>query len=242
MPVAPHCGQVRACSHNSVSPRRRAWRPGTPKASAGGRDALDADGRDVVLRDESGRCPGGEDDGCSRALRRRVTLISGGYRAEARQSTHDSAASGGCAICIRELGRASVSHLSIAGPHNRASDHPPSSQAVTDPAPYGSSLMDPIGRVLRFTSAMPRRVAALPTRNPRAHARSRRRSSVGACVPRSSCKTVDRAGGAPARRSQSPAVVGRGADARASRRSQCDAGNATPLPQAGGAPAGCRRA
>src|SRR4051794_2366069 len=41
---------------------------------------------------------GREDDGRSRALRRRVTLIYGGYRGGPRQSTHDSASSGGRAV------------------------------------------------------------------------------------------------------------------------------------------------
>src|SRR6266480_6566972 len=49
--------------------------------------------------------PDREDDGRSRALRRRVTLIYGGYRGCPRQSTHDSASSGGRAVLSRELGR-----------------------------------------------------------------------------------------------------------------------------------------
>lgn len=77
--------------------------------------------------------PGREDDGCSRALRRRVTLIFGGYRGRPRQSTHDSASSGGQAVFSRELGPESVSHRLAADPRTRASDHPPSPRSVTDP-------------------------------------------------------------------------------------------------------------
>ena len=49
-----------------------------------------------------------EDDGRSRALRRRVMLICGGLRGRPRLRTHDSASSGGRAVQSRELGPMSV--------------------------------------------------------------------------------------------------------------------------------------
>ncbi len=91
--------------------------------------------REISTRGYTGR----GDDGRLRALRRRVTLIYGGYRDRSRQSTHDSASSGGRAVYGRELGRESVSHALAADPHNRASDHPPSSRSVTGPRDLRSS-------------------------------------------------------------------------------------------------------
>src|ERR1700674_2383520 len=52
-----------------------------------------------------GRCTGRGGDGRSRALRRRVTLIFGGYHGCPWHSTHDSASSGGLAVQGRALGR-----------------------------------------------------------------------------------------------------------------------------------------
>ena len=46
----------------------------------------------------TGRRTGRGDDRQSRALRRRVTLIYGGYRGYPWQSTHDSTSSGGRAV------------------------------------------------------------------------------------------------------------------------------------------------
>ena len=66
------------------------------------------------------RCAGREDDGRPRALRRRVTLISGGYRGRPRQSTHDSASSGGRAVYGRELRTRVHVAGSAADPRNRA--------------------------------------------------------------------------------------------------------------------------
>ena len=110
------------------------------EASAGSRGAAGAarraqgpGPRTRFVRSPTRRCSGHGDDGRSRTLRRRVTLIFGGYRGGPRQSTHDSGSSGGRAVYLRELGRQSVSHLLVADPRNRASDHPPSSRSVPEP-------------------------------------------------------------------------------------------------------------
>ena len=111
---------------------RRARGPGAPKAPPEGREALDA--APVRVHGTSRRAPAAETTDDSRALRRRVTLIYGGYHERSRQSTQDSASSGGRAVYVRELGPQSVSHGRAADPHNRASVHPSSSRADTKSA------------------------------------------------------------------------------------------------------------
>ncbi len=170
---------MRAGSRGAAGAARRARSPGGrahPLTSAGRRPR---------------RCAGREDDGRSRALRRRVTLIFGGYRGCPRQSTHDSTSSGGRAVSRRELGHESVSHALAADPRNRASDHPPSSRSVTEPrhcpvthAPFPCTLVF-------VSSPIPMPVGGRPTGSPRARARSRRRSSAPACVPPPACGSAD---------------------------------------------------
>jgi putative ABC transport system permease protein len=88
--------QASACWHKSLCPRggrgvqgRRRRRP------QGAKPWMPCSPRGIS---DAVRCAGRGDDGRSRALRRRVTLIYGGYRGRPRQSTHDSASSGGRAV------------------------------------------------------------------------------------------------------------------------------------------------
>src|SRR6185436_10802217 len=181
------------------------------------------------------RCADRGDDGRSRALRRRVTLIYGGYRGRPRQSTHDSASSGGRAVWRRELGRTSVSHWLVADPRNRASDHPPSARSVTEPHHHTFTIGSCRARVT--ASPIPGPVGVPPTGNPRARARSRRRSSVSAYVRRPTSGSADTDGAAPCRRSQSRAPAAPCAAVSGLRRRSDDVDSATPFPPTAGGPA-----
>ena len=112
------------------------------RAGAGSRGAAGAARRARSPGGRAGtlisRCAGGrsrrQDDGRHWALRRRVTLIFGGYSGVPEQSTQDSASSRGRAVYKRELGRTSVSHGSDADPLIRADVHP--SPSRRDHAPH----------------------------------------------------------------------------------------------------------
>lgn len=151
-----------------------------------------------------------QDDGCSRALRRRVTLIYGGYRGRPRQSTHDSASSGGRAVCSRALGPKSVAQGSPADPRNRASNHPSSSRSVTDRVILQSWIT--VGSVA-LTPPASRSVARPPRRTPRAHGRSPPQSSGPASVSPPTPETVDTSAVGRSRRSRSRVLVARGGGA-----------------------------
>src|SRR6267378_3990590 len=71
---------------------------GSRGAAGAARRARSPGRRAWLVRSPMRRCSGREDDGRSRALRRRVTLIFGGYHDRSWQSTHDSASSGGRAV------------------------------------------------------------------------------------------------------------------------------------------------
>src|SRR3954464_12627490 len=75
------------------------WRarcPGAPQAPPAGREALDAVFATWYLGCRS--VSGPRRRRTIEGARRRVTLIYGGYRGRPRQSTHDSASSGGRAV------------------------------------------------------------------------------------------------------------------------------------------------
>jgi hypothetical protein len=173
--------QASACRHKRLLTMWRTRGPGAPKAPPAGRAALDGVAATSSIRpmsDTSADLDRG-DDGCSRALRRRVTLIYGGYHSCPWQSTHDSAASGGRAVCRRELEPKFVSHGCYADPHNRASDHPPSSRSSSARVNSVVGHAPPLSAAV--SSLPPEALGALPTGIPPAHARWPQRSPGAVC-------------------------------------------------------------